>query len=69
MTIQELVDTLIARRRGLAYRMWRQASLYGMTFGKKFPRTAEKAVPELFVKQGIRMPDFLLDDYAKKLGG
>lgn len=49
--------------------MWRQASLYGLTLTKKFPRTAEKAVPELFVKKSIKMPDFLMDDYAKSLGG
>ena len=69
MTIKELIDTLVARRKGLAYRMWRQASLYGMTFAKSFPKTPEKATPELFVKKGIPMPDFLLDDYAKSIGG
>ena len=69
MTIQEMIDSLVARRKGLAYRMWRQASLYGLTFTKKFPKNPEKATPELFVKKGIPMPDFLLEDYAKQYGG
>ena len=64
MTIQELIDTLMARRRGLGYRMWREAYLISWaTMGKNYPRKPENAVPELFPKQmnkTIRMPENLL---------
>ncbi len=62
MTIKELVDTLQARRKGLAYRMWKEAYLISWaTMGKKYPDTPEKANPELYPpKPRIKMPSNLL---------
>lgn len=62
MTHYELVETLKARRKGLSYRMWKQAYLIGMaTMGKKYPSTYDKANPELAPpKPRIKMPENLL---------
>lgn len=47
--------------------MWRQASLIGLTMGKEFPTTVEKAVPELFPpKQTHKMPEWLKAKYEKQ---
>lgn len=58
MTVTELINTLDSRRRGLAYRLWKQAYLIGVAFGgKKFPSDPEKASPELYPKKKtIKMP-------------
>lgn len=34
---------------------------------KQFPLKDKEAIPELFEKQTVKMPDWLKDDYAKKL--
>lgn len=62
MTIKELIDTLLARRKGLAYRMWKEAYLISWAvMGKNFPKTPENASPELYPpKPTIKMPDNLL---------
>ena len=55
---------------GLAYRLWKQANLISVSLTKKFPKTPEKACPELqLVKATIEMPDFLKDEYAKQITG
>ena len=58
MTIKELIDTLIARRKGMAYRIWKQAYLISWAvMGKQYPKTPEKASPELYPpKPRIKMP-------------
>ena len=67
MTMYELVKTLENRRKGLAYEIWRLASLTRSPFAKNFPSTPEEAMPELFPKkEGIRMPDFLIDKAIKR---
>lgn len=67
MTIKELILSLENRRKGLAYKIWKQAYLIGVAFaGKKYPRTPEEASPELYPKKKtIPMPKGLLG----KLGG
>jgi len=67
MTISELISTLENRQKGLAYKVWKQAYLIGVAFGgKNYPRTPQKASPELYPKpKTIPMPSGLLG----KLGG
>lgn len=62
MTFKELIDTLMARRKGLAYRMWKEAYLISWaTMGKKYPQTPQDASPELYSpKPRIKMPEMLL---------
>lgn len=62
MTVKELVDTLISRRKGLAYNIWKSAYLISWaTMGKNYPKTPEEASPELYPpKPRIKMPPNLL---------
>lgn len=71
MTIQELLDTLAARRKGFAYKVWKQAQLIAWAvMGKNYPRNPEGASPELYPpKPRIKMPDNLLKSEMKKRGG
>ena len=71
MTVAELIDTLIARRKGLAYRMWKQSYLTAWAvMGKRFPRLPEKASPELYPKKPtIKMPPNLLKKHLKEVKG
>ena len=67
MTLKELERTLINRRKGLAYEIWRMASLTRSPFTKNFPQTPKDACPELFpVQKGIKMPDFLIEKAIKR---
>ena len=67
MTLKELENTLINRRKGLAYEIWRLASLTRSPFTKNFPETPQKACPELYPRQiGIKMPDFLINKAIKR---
>lgn len=64
MTLYELNNTLINRRKGLAYKLWKQAVLFGETFNKDFPKTPEEASPELFPpKKRYKMPDWVKTKY------
>lgn len=66
MTLRELIITLENVNKGLAYEMWRRASLTGYIFGK-FPDTPEKACPELYPpKKSYKIPDFLLEKAIKR---
>lgn len=62
MTVRELIDTLKARKQGLAYRMWKEAYLIAWaTMGKKYPQSPSQASPELYPpKPRIKMPEMLL---------
>lgn len=68
MTVKELLDTLTARRKGLGYRMWKEAYLIGWaTLGKNYARKPEKASPELYPKpKTIQMPEVLRKKEAVK---
>lgn len=67
MTLQELFDTLENRRKGLAYQIWRLASLTRSPFIKNFPNSPKEAIPELYPQEkGIKMPDFLIDKAIKR---
>ena len=67
MTLQELVDTLEFRRKGLAYEIYRIASLCHSPFIKNFPSSPKEAIPELFpIEKGRPMPDFLKDKAIKR---
>ena len=70
MTVSELIDTLEARRRGLGYRLWKQAYMISWAvMGKHYPKTPEKASPELYKKKKtIKMPPNLLNKRMKELG-
>lgn len=67
MTVKELIETLENRRKGLAYRIWKQGILFGSAFGgKKYPKDPEAASPELYPKKKtIPMPEIL----KGKIGG
>ena len=67
MTIAELEITLINKRKGLAYKIWRLASFTRSPFVKDFPKSPKEAMPELFPpEQGIPMPDFLKEKAMKR---
>lgn len=70
MTLKELVKTLEARRKGLAYRMWKGANLISAScFSKNYPESPENACPELYPpKTSIKMPDFLINKWLKRGG-
>ena len=67
MTLKELEDTLLHRRQGMAYEIWRLASLTRSPFVKNFPSSPEQACPELYPKkEGIKMPSFLIEKAIKR---
>jgi hypothetical protein len=67
MTLYELRETLISRRKGLAYQMWKQAVLVGRLFNKDFPQTPEDASPELYPpKKTYKMPAWMMAKYYKR---
>lgn len=70
MDLNELTKSLERRRKGLAYRMWKQAMLISMAvWSKDYPANPEEACQELYpAKRGIAMPDFLREKYAKRGG-
>lgn len=66
---KELLFILKYKREGLAYKIWRMGSMNRAAFGAKtYPAKLEEAIPELFEKKkGIPMPDWLREDYEKKI--
>ena len=68
---KELLFMLKYKREGLAYKIWRAGSMTRAAFGAKYyPAKLEEALPELFEKnqqQHAPMPDWLREDYEKKL--
>lgn len=67
MTIKELESTIINRRRGLAYEIWRLATFVHSPLVKNFPNSPKEAMPELFPQEkGIPMPDFLKEKAMKR---
>ena len=71
MTVKELIDTLVAKRKGLGYRIWKQAYMISWAvMGKGFPKTPEKASPELYqisTKPRIKMPPNLLKEHLNNM--
>ena len=69
LDLEELQNTIIQRRKGLAYKIWRLASFTKSPFLKNFPETPEEAMPELYPqKPSIPMPAFLMKKYLKRKG-
>lgn len=67
LDVDELINTIQEKRKGLAYSIWRVASFVHHPFIKDFPDTPEKAMPELFAKkQGVKIQQWMLDKYFKK---
>lgn len=68
MDIIELTDTLDAKKKQLAYELWKQAGLIAQAvMGKNYPETPEKASPELYPpKKKFKRPDFLKGVQARK---
>lgn len=67
MTLYELRETLINRRKGQAYNLWKNAILIGRLFNKDFPETPEDACPELYPpKKTYKMPDWMKEKYSKR---
>ena len=68
---KELLFILKYKREGLAYRIWRLGSMNRAAFGAKYyPSKLEEAIPELFEKkqkQNAPMPEWLREDYEKKI--
>lgn len=71
MTVKELIDTLIGRRKGIGYNFWKQAYLISWAVaGKHYPKTPEKASPELYPKKPtIKMPSNLLKKHLNNTIG
>ena len=57
------------KREGLAYKIWRIGSMNRAAFGAKtYPGKVNEALPELFEKkQNAPMPEWLREDYEKKI--
>ena len=66
---KELLFMLKYKREGLAYKIWRMGSMNRAAFGAKtYPAKLEEARSELFEKKrNAPMPDWLREDYEKKL--
>ena len=68
---KELLFILKYKREGLAYKIWRLGSMNRAAFGAKYyPSKLEEAIPELFEKQqkqNAPMPEWLREDYEKKI--
>lgn len=65
----ELQNTIEYTKKGMAYKIWRMASLTRSPFIKNFPETPEEACPELYPpKPSIKMPDFLKEKYYRQKG-
>ena len=66
---RELLFILKYKREGLAYKLWRLGSMNRAAFGAKvYPTKLEEAIPEMFEKkQNAPMPDWLREDYEKKI--
>lgn len=70
MDLEELTDTIIQRKQGIAYKIWRLSSFTRHPFVKNFPESPEDAMPELYpTKKGIPMPDFLKEKLIKRKRG
>ena len=66
MDVKELVDTLINARKGLAYRLWKQACLNKFIMSSEFPESPEIASPELYPPpKTYKMYDFLKNGSRK----
>lgn len=69
MSIKELLFALKYQREGDAYYFWKIGVMTraGVN-GKHYFKNPEEASPELFEKKkSVKMPDWLKDDYEKKL--
>lgn len=69
MDMNELYNTLVNRRKGLAYELWRQAELNRGVLAKpeEFPQTPEEGCPDLYPpKKTYKMPDFLKKKYYER---
>lgn len=66
---KELMFILKYKREGLAYKLWRLGSMNRAAFSaKSYPAKLEEAIPEMFEKKkGVPMPDWLVEDYQKKI--
>ena len=66
---KELLFILKYKREGLAFKLWRVGSMSRAAFGAKYyPAKLEEALPELFEKkQNAPMPEWLREDYEKKI--
>ena len=48
--------------------MWRRGYVErAANHAKVYPQSDKELVPELFEKQTVKMPDWLMDDYVKKV--
>ena len=61
MDLKELENTLEQRKKGLAYKLWKQANLNTfINAPDKFPQKPEDACPELYPPpKTYKMPEFL----------
>jgi hypothetical protein len=69
MSIKELLFSLKYKREGDAYYYWKVGLMARAGYNAKhYPKTPEEASPELFEKKkSAKMPDWLKEDYAKRL--
>ena len=64
MTVREMIDYIDARNRILGYKIWKMAYLtaWACMDGKTYPKTPQKASPELYPKpKTIPMPEKLMN--------
>ena len=69
MSIKELLFSLKYQREGDAYYYWKIGLMTRAGVNaKNYPKNPEEASPELFEKKkSVKFPEWLLDDYQKKL--
>lgn len=69
MSIKEMLFELKYIREGRALELWRQGVANRAGYhSKRYPKTPKDLFPDLFEKKkSIPMPDFLIDDYQKKI--
>lgn len=69
MTIKELKNAVINANKGLAYKLYKQATLYSSVLAGKLPDKIEKACKELYPPQKTyEMPDWVRKRYNKQRG-
>lgn len=79
MDLNELINTLNQRRKGLAYKMWKESYLNYLAISdlflkkgqlRNYPLSPEQASPELYPpKPSIKKPECLKNNQLKMRGG
>lgn len=69
MSIKELLFSLKYKREGDAYTYWKLGLMFRIgNNAKTYPKDPKTASPDLFEKKkSVKMPDWLVEDYGKRI--